>query len=177
MPTPVPPTATPVPPTATPPTATPIPLAPDGVDVAQAWMEAISAGDVDAALVLVSDNVKFRFGDEGGTGPAMMGGHLNWWAGIDTKYHILDCQAEGERALCDTTIVDGCIAASGYSDGLPMKMEFVVASDGKISEITAPTFGEEWDAYWKQVGSAQAWFQAYRAEEYAKPEFRTLRIE
>lgn len=155
----VPPTATPIPPT---------PLAPEGMDVVQAWMEAISAGDVDASLALVSKDVKFRFGGEGGTGPAMMGGHLTWWAGIDTKYHIFDCQAEGERVLCNTTIVDGCIAASGYPDGLPMKIEFVVGSDGKISEITAPTVGEQWDAYWKQVGSAQAWFAVYRAEEIAK---------
>lgn len=131
-------------------------------------MNAISGGDVDAALALVTDDVRFRFGDEGGIGPTEMGGHLNWWAGIDTKYRIFDCQTEGDQASCNVDIVDGCIAAMGYPDGLPMKIEFVIGQDGKVSEITAPTVGEQWGAYWKQVDVGSAWMQAYRAEELAK---------
>lgn len=159
------PTAAPVLPTAAP---SPTEAALDPVAVAQAWMNAISGGDVDAALALVTDDVRFHFGDEGGIGPTMMRGHLNWWAGIDTKYHIFDCQAEGDQASCNVDLVDGCIAAMGYPDGLPMKIEFVIGQDGKVSEITAPTVGEQWDAYSKQMDVGNAWMQAYRAEELAK---------
>ncbi len=166
------PTATPVPPAPTPAPPTPAPspteAALDPVAVAQAWMNAISGGDVDSALALVTDDVRFRFGDEGGIGPTEMSGHLTWWAGIDTKYHIFGCQTEGDQASCNVDLVDGCIAAMGYPDGLPMKIEFVIGQDGKVSEITAPTVGEQWEAYWKQVDVGNAWMQANRAEELAK---------
>ena len=160
------PTATPVPP----PTATPVPPEPvaDSVAAARAWMEAITAGDVDAALTQVSADVKFRFADEGGSGPTMMGGHLNWWAGIDTKYNIFDCQTDDDETFCNVNIVDGCIAVMGYPDGLPMQIKFVVEQDGKIGEISAPTVGPEWNDYWRQVSLGTAWMQAYRAEELAK---------
>ncbi len=171
-PTAVPPTATPVPPTPTPepPTATPLPPTPalDAVAPVKAWVEAINRGDVDAALALFTDRVRYVFVFDA-MGKEQLRGVFDWLVGIESKFVIDNCeQPQNGQAVCTFTYVDGgCLPAYGANAGLAMKGTYSLAEDGKIRMVLGATEGAGWDDYWKWAEAAQAWQKANRPEEAA----------
>ena len=165
-PTPVPPTATPVPPTATP--IPPPPPALEGMDVVQAWVDAINRGDVDAALALFTDKPSY-FGPGGYTasGMAQVAAAFNYMVSIETQYQITECQPESDRVVCTETMSDGCYTVAGLKSE-PVKMTFSLEQDGKIRQVTGyTTLGGDPanDQFWL---GWQSWAKANRAEELTK---------
>lgn len=173
--TPIPPTATPDPPTPTPapPTATPLPPAPavDAVAPVKAWVEAINRGDVDAALALFTDRVRYLFVFDA-TGKEQLHGVFDWMVGIESKFVIDNCQqTKNDQAVCTFTHSSGCTAAYGATDGLAMKGTYSLAEDGKIRLVMGKTEGAEWDSVSKWTDKVLSWQQANRAEEAAKADY------
>ena len=97
----------------------------DQLKAVQAYHAAISSGDVDAALALLTDDAKLR-GVYYGTGKEAVLWIFDWLVGQETKYGPADCQIQDERVVCAVTISDACIAAYGATGGLPWKGVYVV---------------------------------------------------
>ncbi len=163
------PAAAPAPPVDTPepPADTPEPPAAesDPVAVVQAWADAMYRGDVDAALDLFTDDGSYMIGGTASR-PQEMRWLFDWYASLETKWEILDCQPKDASIACDLAVLDGCIAASG-SKGLPMKATFTL-QDGKIKEAVGSGTGPEWNAYWDFTSTSGSWMRVFRPEEYAR---------
>ena len=155
-------------PTAAPPTATPIPPTPtpDPAAPVKAWVDAINSGDAEAALALVSDDVKWQ-GVFEATGKEQLRAMVDWMIGIESKPQITDCQPQSDRVVCNLTAPDGCIAAFGASS-LRSKLVFIFQPDGKIQQASLEPDGEEWAGYWSWLEAEMTWAAANRAEEHAK---------
>lgn len=152
-----PPTATPLPPT---------PLAPEGMDVVQAWADAIYRGDVDAALSYFTDDGNYLLGYTA-YGKEDMRWVFNWLAGLETKQKNFDCQPQDGKLVCAYTTLDGCMAASGAA-GLPVKAVFTF-QDGKIKEAVGyAVSGPEWGGYSEFQDMVMSWESVFRPEESAK---------
>jgi hypothetical protein len=92
---------------------------------------------------------------------------LGYVVGTENKYLIKDCQLVDDRVECALFYVDGCLAASGATAGLPGKLGFTL-QDGKIGQISRLREGAEWgiyDLWWQKM---KIWAKANRAEEWAK---------
>ena len=125
------------------PTATPVAAA-DPLPIIKAYHAALNSGDVDAALSLLTDDVKLR-GVYYGTGKEALPWIFDWLVGQETKYGPADCQMQNERVVCAFTISDACIAAYGAAGGLPQKGAYVIGQDSKIREVTETIEGAKWD--------------------------------
>ena len=160
-PAPLPPTATPIPPTPTPVPPTPMP---DPAALVKAWVDALNSGDVDAALALFTDDGKYQI-YYSASGKEQVRPVFDWLAGLETKTQLMDCQPQGDRVVCNYTVLDGCMAAHG-SKGLPTKATFTF-QDGKIKQAVGFGEGAAWDSYWKFVDAEMAWAATNRSEEWA----------
>ena len=153
------------------PASTPLPtavgtgVAGDQLKVIQAYYAALNSGDVDAALALLTDDVKFR-GENYATGKETLRWVFDWLAGTEVKHGPPDCQSQDDRVVCAFTIGDACIAASGATDGLPAQGEYLIRPDGKIREATESLGGAGWDDYIEWDNSFQGWAMLNRAEEW-----------
>ena len=136
----------------------------DPSTVVQAYHAAISSGDVDAALALLTDDVKLR-GVYYGTGKEALPWIFDWLVGQETKYGPADCQTQDERVVCAFTISDACIAAYGATGGLPWKGVYVIGQDGKIQEASESKEGTSWDDYDKWARTVDTWIANNRADE------------
>ena len=165
-PVPVPPTSTPVPPSPTPVPPTP---APDLTAPVKAWVDTLNSGDVDAALALFTDDVKFSVFEYIASNKDGLRGIFDWLAGLETKYQITECQPKGDRVVCTMpgsrclhrglrrhrrpADDDGVFLPGGWQD---------LEGDGKLED-------GEWDTYYaKWITPATTWMQANRAEESRK---------
>lgn len=147
------PTVTPVPPT-------PIP---DPIAVVQAWFDALNASDLDAALALMTADAKMT-----GVFTDPMANVLDFWIGLKIKHDVSGCQPEVDQLVCDIIMTDdGCIAASGDSDGLPVQYAFTF-QDNKIQGVYVEVV--DWENYGRWLGEEGAWASANRAEEYGQTE-------
>jgi 7,8-dihydropterin-6-yl-methyl-4-(beta-D-ribofuranosyl)aminobenzene 5'-phosphate synthase len=152
------------------PASTPLPTAVgtggagDPPTVVQAYHAAISGGDVDAALSLLTDDVKLR-GVYYGTGKEALSWIFDWLVGQETKYGPADCQTQAERVVCAFTVSDACIAAYGATGGLPWKGVYVIGQDGKIQEASESKEGTSWDDYDKWARTVDTWIANNRADE------------
>jgi putative intracellular protease/amidase len=154
-----PPTPTPVPPSPTPDPAAPV----------QAWVDALNSGDVDAALVPFTDDVKFSVFEYYASNKDGLRGIFDWLAGLETKYQIKECQTKEDRVVCTMPVSDACIAGYDPVDGLMTTMTFVLTQDGKIAQANGRLDGFG-DYYTKWILPAMFWMWVNRAEELAKAE-------
>jgi 7,8-dihydropterin-6-yl-methyl-4-(beta-D-ribofuranosyl)aminobenzene 5'-phosphate synthase len=156
---------------ATLPASTPLPTAVssegagDDQRVVQAYYAALNSGDVDAALAFFTDDVKFR-GEYYATGKEALRGVFDWLVGTEVEYGPPDCQSQNDRVVCDFSIGDACIAASGATDGLPAQGEYLIQPDGKIREASESLGGAGWDDYVEWDNALQGWAILNRAEEW-----------
>ena len=104
------------PPRRIPPTPTPDPAAP-----VQAWVDALNSGDVDAALALFTDDLKFAVFEYDASNKDGLRGIFDWLAGLETKYQIKECQPKEDRVVCTMPVV-GCLHRGLRPLGLPTKM-------------------------------------------------------
>jgi len=128
----------------------------------------MNKGDVEAALALMTDDVKLMNGAmlvSAGKNEART--ELDEPPGQETKYLVKDCQPAGDRVECTLSMADACITASGLSDGLPVRMEFIF-QNGKIGQWSILSEGGEMAAFalWQQ--KMRTWAKANRPEEWAK---------
>jgi putative intracellular protease/amidase len=136
----------------------------DQLKVVQAYHAAISSGDVDAALALLTDDAKLR-GVYYGTGKEALPWIFDWLVGQETKYGPANCQRQDDQVVCTFTVSDACIAAYGAAGGLPQKGAYVIGQDSKIREATETIEGAKWDDLDKFVRLVSAWAATNRAGE------------
>ena len=135
----------------------------------QAWVDALNSGDVDAALALFTDDVKFDVFEYHARNKNELRGIFDWLAGLETKYQIKECQKKEDRVVCTMPVSDACIAGYDPVDGLMSTMTFVPQQDGRISQVSGYPDGFG-DYYAKWISPAMSWMRANRAEELAKAE-------
>jgi hypothetical protein len=158
------PTATPVPPTATPVPPTPIP---DPTAVVQAWFAAINAGDLDAAMGLMTADAVIP-----GTGAPNRPARnvVDWWIDMQSHFDAPDCQQADDRLVCDFMMTEhGCTVASGYTVGDSMRYTFDM-QDGKIhrlDKVSIASVGNDVSSYYKWLEEEMAWANTHHAEELA----------
>ena len=83
----------------------------------QAWVDALNSGDVDAALALFTDDLKFDVFEYHARNKDELRGIFDWLAGLETKYQIKECQTKEDRVVCTMPVSDACIA--GYDPRWP----------------------------------------------------------
>jgi ketosteroid isomerase-like protein len=137
---------------------------------AQALVSAINSGDVDAALALLADDAKYAFWKDKAAGPDQLRAIFNWLAGKETQYQISDCEWQSLGVQCGMTVVDGCITASGASDGLPGMMTFNVLEDGTLQSVVGVLSFSKRKPYETWLEAEAAWAGANRADELAQAE-------
>jgi len=139
---------------------------------AQGLVEAINAGDADAALALFteSDETKFRVMSNEVVGADQMATMFSYLAGKDAQLQVTNCEWQGIGTQCAVILVDGCIAASGAADGLHGKMTFNSQEDGALRQvIVLPAAGER-KTFETWLEAETAWASANRADELAQAE-------
>ena len=135
----------------------------------QAWVAALNSGDVDAALALFTDDLKFDVFEYHARNKDELRGIFDWLAGLETRYQIKECQTKEDRVVCVMPVSDACIAGYDPVAGLMSKMTFVPTQDGKISQVSGYPDGFG-DYYAKWISPGTTWMRANRAEEFAKVE-------
>lgn len=137
---------------------------------AQALVDAINSGDVDAAVAHFTDDAKVTLGSDKAAGKDQLSSLFSWLAGKETQVQITDCVWQGDKLVCTMSVVDGCMAASGASEGLPGMMTFNLLEDGALGSLVGvPRFTER-KAYETWLEAEAAWASANRAEELAQAE-------
>ena len=76
----------------------------DQLKVVQAYYAALNSGDVDAALALFTDDVKFR-GHWYATGKEALRDVFDWLAGTEVKHGPPDCQMQNDRGYAPSPSV------------------------------------------------------------------------
>ena len=142
---------------------------PDPAAPVQAWVDALNSGDVDAALALFADDLKFDVFEYHARNKDELRGIFDWLAGLETKYQIKECQTKEDRVVCTMPVSDACIAGYDPVAGLMTNMTFVLTQDGKIAQANGRLDGFG-DYYAKWISPAMSWMRANRAEELAKVE-------
>jgi len=137
----------------------------DQLKAVQSYYAALNSGDVDAALALFTDDVKFR-GEYYATGKEALHGVFDWLVGSEVKHGPPDCQLQNDRVECAFTIGDACVAASGATDGLSANGVYLIQPDGKIREASELLGGAGWDDYTEWNNALQGWAILNRAEEW-----------
>ncbi len=137
---------------------------------AQALVDAINSGDVDAAMAVFIDDPKFQFWKDRAAGVEEVRSMLDWMAGKGERLQITDCEWLGTGIQCALSVSDGCIAAYGAADGLPGKMTFYSLEDGTLRQVTGFLGVAERKAYEPWLEAEAAWASANRADELAQTE-------
>lgn len=137
---------------------------------AQALVDAINSGNVDAALALLADDAEFQVWTDEAAGAEQLRPLFDRLAGKETQYQITDCTWEAIDLLCAMSIVDGCTTAYGATDGLPGKVRFYALEDGTLRQIDgALTIGPRKE-FQTWLEAEAAWASANRADELAQAE-------
>jgi len=129
----------------------------------------MNSGDVDAALALFTDDLKFDVFEYHARNKDELRGIFDWLAGLETKYQIKECQTKEDRVVCTMPGTDACIAGYDPVNGLASTMTFVPTQDGKIAQVNGMVDGFD-DYYAKWISPAMSWMRANRAEDLAKAE-------
>jgi ketosteroid isomerase-like protein len=137
---------------------------------AQALVDAINSGDVDAAVALLTDDAEVTFRNDTAAGKDQLSSLVNWLAGKETQYQITDCVWQGDRLVCSMSVVDGCIAASGAPEGLPGMMIVNALEDGTLRNVVSVLSLVERKPYEAWLEAETAWASANRADEFAQAE-------
>ncbi len=137
---------------------------------AQALVDAINGGDVDAALALLTDDAEFQVWTDEATGAEQLRPLFDWLAGKGTQYQITDCTWEDIDLVCAMSAVDGCTTAYGATDGLPGKVRFYSLEDGTLRQVSgALTVGPRKE-YQTWLEAETAWAAEAHADELAQTE-------
>jgi 7,8-dihydropterin-6-yl-methyl-4-(beta-D-ribofuranosyl)aminobenzene 5'-phosphate synthase len=147
--------------------AAPTPAA-DLVAPVKAWAEALNKGDVEAALAFFSENATWIGDDPSGTGKVELRAMFDWQSGLETKYQVTECKPLTDRVLCAISETNGCIAASGAAEGLPMELVLAFGPGGKIVQAST-VIGSAWDDFYEFTSAVGNWARTNRAEEFPKP--------
>jgi ketosteroid isomerase-like protein len=142
--------------------AAPPTSAADLVASVEAWTDAINNGDVNAALALFTDDVRWDIWGNPATGKEASRPLQDWLVALEAKLQITDCQPQADRVTCDLIYVDGCGAPSGAPDGYPGKLVVVYQPDGKITQAIMAR-GELLADVWEWWQDYNAWMQANHA--------------
>jgi len=137
---------------------------------AGALVDAISKGDVDAAMAVFNDDPRFRFWDDKGAGVEEVRAMLDWMSGKEARLRIGDCEWTGTGVTCVLSVADGCMEAYGAAGGLPGKMTFFSLEDGTLREVSGLVNVTERKAYAGWLEAEAAWASASRASELAQAE-------
>jgi ketosteroid isomerase-like protein len=143
---------------------------PATASAAQDLVNAINSNDIDAALVLLTDDAKFQMLNDKAEGTDQMRSMFDWLAGKETMYQISDCEWQGIATQCAVSVTDGCIAVSGAADGLHGKMTFYSLEDGTLRQVNVAPTAVERKAYQTWLDAEAAWAGANRADEFAQAE-------
>jgi hypothetical protein len=134
----------------------------------KAWTDAINSGDVDGALTLFTDDVRWDIWGNPANGKEASRPLLDWLAALEAKLQITNCQPQADRVVCNLSYVDGCSAASGVPDGLPAKLIFIYPPDGKITQAIMAREGEAPDDVTEFWNGWRTWMRVNRAADWAK---------
>jgi hypothetical protein len=112
---------------------TPAPAA-DLVAPAKAFVAAMNAGNVDAALALFAEDTRLDAFGSPARGKEASRAVLDWLVAREVQQQIADCRPQADRVACTASYADGCSAASGLPSDWSMKLVFVYQPDGKIKQ-------------------------------------------
>lgn len=133
-------------------------------------VDAISKGDMDAALAVLADDPIFRLGDDKAAGAEEVRAMLDWMAGKGAQLRIAGCEWVGNGIECVLSVSDGCTEAYGAAGGLPGKMTFYSLEDGTVRQVSGFVNVTERKAYGEWLEAEAAWASASRAAELAQAE-------
>jgi ketosteroid isomerase-like protein len=105
----------------------------DPLAIVNSWLEAINAGDVDAALSHLADDAQIT-SDRVYTGKEEIRGWYERQVAANGTSTLSDCQVDGETVTCTSVYTDDGLHAMGV-DSLEGELVLVV-SDGKIQSYT-----------------------------------------
>jgi hypothetical protein len=154
---------TPATPTAAPPTPAAELVAP-----VKAYVDALNAGDVDTALALFSEDVKWGDHIVNAYGKEQLRTKLEWLMAMEVKQQITDCQPQADRVICHLSRIEACMPSAA-----PVKLVFIYQPDGTVKQANAGHDGPEWDAVVQWWDAGAAWAKANHADEWAKAQDRT----
>jgi len=112
----------------------------DPLTIANAWNDALNAGDIDGALAYLADEAVLTFiPPTPGTSGVLTGkGEIRAWYEAVVAAHgvgtLSDCQVDGETLTCTDTYTDDDFAAMGV--GSIVGEWVAVVRDGKIQSYT-----------------------------------------
>lgn len=136
---------------------------------AQALVDALNGGDVDAAVAYFTDDAKVTFAKDQVAGKDQLSSLFNWLAGKETQVQITDCVWQGDKLVCTMSVVDGCMAASGAPEGLPDGMiTFLPQEEGALRNVVGVLSVTERKPYETWLEAEAAWASANRADEFAQ---------
>ncbi len=137
---------------------------------AQALVDAINGGDIDAAVALLTDDAEFQVWTDEAAGAEQLRPLFDWLAGKGTQYQITDCTWEAIDLLCAMSVVDDCTTAYGATDGLPGKVRFYALEDGTLQRVSGALTVAQRKPYQTWLEAETAWASANRADELAQAE-------
>jgi hypothetical protein len=105
----------------------------DPLTIVNSWLEALNAGDVDAALSYLADDAQIT-SDRMYTGKQEIRGWYESIVGANAVSTLNDCQVDGETVTCNNVYTDDGLRAIGV-DFLEGELVLVVR-DGKIQSYT-----------------------------------------
>jgi ketosteroid isomerase-like protein len=105
----------------------------DPLTIVNSWLEALNAGDVDAALSYLADNAQIT-SDQAYTGKEEIRGWYEDLVGANGTSTLSDCQVDGETVTCSSVYTDDGLQAMGV-DFLEGALVLVVR-DGEIQSYT-----------------------------------------
>lgn len=139
----------------------------DSAAVIHVWFDAISNGDLDAAMALMTPDAVIT-----GTGAPNRPARnvVDWWIDMETHFGAPDCQQAGDQLVCDFMMTDhGCTVASGYTVGESMRYTFDM-QDGKIhrlDKVSIESVGSDVSRHYQWLEEEMAWASVNHAEELA----------
>ena len=156
-----------VPPTAILPTVTPAPVAQaDLIAQANAFVAAMNRRDVEAAIVMFTDDAKYRAAHVG-VGKPQVRTVLEYLDGTLVRLIQSDCTQAGQEVTCSLWGRDDPMVINGVA-GVRFKPYSYSFKDGKIQKIMGTADGPEWAAHSAASKEVTAWLAANRAEEWKK---------
>ena len=105
----------------------------DPLTIVNGWLEALNAGDVDAALSYLADDAQI-VSDQAYSGKQEIRGWYENIVGANGVSALSDCQVDGETVTCNNVYADDGLRAIGV-DFLEGELVLVVR-DGKIQSYT-----------------------------------------
>ena len=105
----------------------------DPLTIVNSWLEALNAGDVEAALSYLADDAQIT-SDQAYTGKEEIRGWYEGLVGANGVSTLSDCQVDGETVTCSSVYTDDGLQAMGV-DFLVGALVLVVR-DGEIQSYT-----------------------------------------